>query len=308
MSNTPPTPSEFELPLEVTPPSRPPRPFTEPPEVVFEAVNGEFGIQEDQPQFVVDSELEATPPVAASTMDSPDEELPAPLQGCLFCHSEKTISSGERKTLFGLGRPQQTLTCSSCGAVALFQSQSPDQWRIQYVKVPHVARYYYLRVHLAEVGWLDSDQALEISQRGYVQRHRMQQIQRGDLAWLHPHRLTPPPPLMSPAESVYLTIEPVTLSQEGAARGTGLLSQLPINRGNQAVMDSGRFYVTDLKIHLLGERRDWSHKLTEISKFDHDLRGWRLTVGTQVYSGENHADGVDAQLFVTVVKSLAARK
>jgi hypothetical protein len=230
-------------------------------------------------------------------------ESPAPLKGCLYCHTEGTITLAESRKILGFGSGLPTITCSNCGSVALFEA-GPDQeaWRVRYKNVNKASRYYYVMLYLGRAGWLSADQALEASRNGYVQRQRVQQVQHGDLAWLHPAPLDPPPPLMSHDEIVYLTVNPATFQQ--SMRAGSVLAQ-----GEENVLDSGKFYVTDKKVHLLGHRRDWSHKLTDIERIEHTDSFWRLYVGEseQHYQGVNLPDQIDAQLFTTIVKHLTHR-
>ncbi len=227
-------------------------------------------------------------------------QVPAPIQGCLYCHTEGSITVAESRKILGFGSGLPTLTCSSCGSVALFESgPDPDTWRIRYKNINKSPRFYYVMLYLGRAGWLTADQALEASRNGYVQRQRIQQAQHGDFSWLRPSPLTPPPPLMSVDELVYLMVNPATFQQ--AMRAGSVLGQ-----GEENVLDSGKFYVTDRKLHLLGHRRDWSHKLSDIRRVEHTDDYWRIYVGEseQHYQGANMPDQIDAQLFTTVVKML----
>jgi hypothetical protein len=227
-------------------------------------------------------------------------QIPAPLQGCLYCHTEGSITLIEGRKILGLGSGLPTLTCSSCGSVALFEpSEDNETWRIRYKSVNKSPRFYYVMLYLGRSGWLTAEEAIEYSRKGFVQRQRVQQAQRGDFSWLHPTPLDPPPPLMSHDERVYLTVNPVTFQQ--AMRAGSVLAQ-----GEENVLDSGRFYVTDRKLHLLGHRRDWSHKLSDVQRVEHNDQYWRVYVGEseQHYQGANLPDQIDAQLFTTVVKML----
>ena len=227
-------------------------------------------------------------------------QIPAPLQGCLYCHTEGSITLTEGRKILGIGSGLPTLTCSSCGSIALFEpGDDNDAWRIRYKSVNKSPRFYYVMLYLGRAGWLSAEEAVELSRKGFVQRQRVQQAQRGDFSWLHPTPLDPPPPLMSHDENVYLTMNPVTFQQ--AMRAGSVLAQ-----GEENVLDSGRFYVTDRKLHLLGHRRDWSHKLSDVQRVEHNDQYWRVYVGEseQHYQGVNLPDQIDAQLFTTVVKML----
>ncbi len=230
--------------------------------------------------------------------------LPTPLRGCLYCHTEGSTTLAESRKVLGLGGNVPTITCSACGAVASFEAgQNADDWRIRYKSVNKASRFYYVMIHLGPANWLDAKTAIEESRRGFVQRQRVQQTQRGDLSWLQPTRLDPAPPLMSPDELIFLSLNPGTLQQ---AAKTGMLTRA----GEGSVQDTGRFYVTDRKVHLLGHRRDWSHKLSDVQRVEHTEQHWRIYVGdgTQFYQGENLPNQLDAQLFAAVVRTLLARK
>ncbi len=230
-------------------------------------------------------------------------ETPAPLMGCLYCHTEGTITLTEGRKILGFGSGLPTITCSSCGSAALFEpGENSGSWRIRYKNVNKAPRFYYVMIYLGKAGWLTAEEALAASRNGYVQRQRIQQVQRGDFSWLRPAPLDPPPPLMSPDEIVYLSANPVTFQQ--AMRAGSVLSP-----GEENVLDSGRFYVTDRKLHMLGHRRDWSHKFSDIQRIEHNEQYWRIYVGEseQHYQGVNTPGQVDAQLFTAVVKMLTRR-
>lgn len=242
--------------------------------------------------------------------DSPSMDVPAPAQspteahppllGCLYCHTEGTITFNEGRKILGLGSGLPTLTCKNCGSVAVFDASARNgAWRIRYRRVNREPLHYYAMVYLGGAGWLDADEAMEISRRAFVQRRRIQQVEAGYLNWLNPAPLDPPPPLMSPDEMVYVTIAPVTFQQ--TSRGGAVLSQEEEN-----VLDSGHFFLTDKKVHLLGQRRDWSHKLQDIREVTYTDRYWRIYVGAsnQYYQGVNQPDQLDAQLCAAIVRTL----
>lgn len=243
---------------------------------------------------------------AAPSALVPPASVPIPLQGCLYCHAEGTTTPGESRKLFGLGTAEPIITCSSCGAVAQFEaSDNVDGWRIRYRDVNAAARFYYVKLHLGQAGWLDANLALTESRRGFIQRLRVQQTQSGDLHWLRPAPLSPAPPLMSPDEQVYLMLNPASVqnSTRAIAKGARTFNL----RAEGSPQDTGRLYVTDRKIHLLGHRRDWSHKLSDVQYVDYNDQHWRIYVsdGSQFYQGENLPNQLDAQLFATVVKALS---
>ncbi|MBN2305670.1 MAG: hypothetical protein JXQ72_14400 [Anaerolineae bacterium] len=195
------------------------------------------------------------------------------------------------------------LTCTQCGTVAWLDVSvsNPDQWHIRYRRVNRDSSYYYVAVHFGRGDWLSAQQALEISTNGYAQRQRVIQVQASNLTWLHPSPLRPPPPLMKPDEKVYLSLKGVTL-QDAPPPGFWV-------RADQGdVQDSGKFYVTDQRLHLLGQRRDWSHGLDKIARVGYDRQSWTIVLQTsdqvQQYRGLNAQDQLDAQLVAMIVEAL----
>lgn len=226
-----------------------------------------------------------------------------PLLGCLYCHAEGSTTLSPPRKFLGLGGNYPVLTCSHCASVALldYDPGNAQNWRIRYRRVNRAPRYYYVAVYLGRAGWLSAQKALAASTNGYVQRTRVQQTRAGDLSWLQPATLRPPPPLMGVNEVVYLTLRAVTFQE---AAPPGLLVR--VDQGT--VLDSGKFYVTDQKLHLLGQRRDWSHRLSDIRKVEYDEKAWTIVLNTpgqpQQYRGLNAFDQFDPQLVAAVVEAL----
>ncbi len=228
---------------------------------------------------------------------------PPPLLGCLYCHTEGSTSLSAPRKFLGIGGDLPTLTCSHCHTVALFEvgaPETPHEWRIRYKKLSRAPRYYYMTVQFG-TRWHTAEQAMHISRSGYAQRWRVRQAHSGDLTFLQPTRFSPPPPLMSYDELVYLTLNGVTLKQSSG----GSLSAT-----DETILDAGTFYLTDQKVHLLGHRRDWSHKLSDIQSVDYNERHWRIYVGAnqQHYQGQNYPDQLDAQLFAAIVQALLPKQ
>ncbi|NDJ77200.1 MAG: hypothetical protein GYB65_13175 [Chloroflexi bacterium] len=236
--------------------------------------------------------------MSAQTLD----HLP-PLQGCLYCHAEGSTTLVESRKVLGIGSDYPVLKCSHCKAVALLDvgAGGEDSWRIRYRRVPHTPRYFYLARHLGKAGWLSAEKALAISTDGYVQRTRVQQARQGDLVWLQPVRLDPPPPLMRTDETVYLTLRAVSFQQAPP--------QTVFTRPEHGdVLDSGKLYVTNQKLHLLGQRQDWSHRLSDIQRVDYGNEYWIVFINAgsqmQKYRGM-HMDGqLDPQLITTIIEAL----
>ena len=226
-----------------------------------------------------------------------------PLRGCLYCHAENTTTLAPGRKVLGFGSDFPVLKCSHCGAVALLDCDPEDQshWRIRYRRFNRTPPYYYVALYLGKVGWLSAQEALAASTDGFVQRTRVGQAQSGDLAWLQPVSADPPLPLFDADENVYLTLKAVTLQE---AMPAGLLV-----RANQgAVLDSGKLYVTDRRLHLLGQRRDWSHGLSEVRGVSYDEKSWTITLNApeqpRQFRGVNAQGQFDAQLVAAVVEAL----
>ena len=236
-------------------------------------------------------------------MTNQHRDVPPPMLGCLFCHAEGTIIHAEGRKLFGLGEGLPTLTCSSCGSVAVLEMHNNgNEWRIRYRKYNREREFYFAALRLGKAGWLSADEALDLSTKAYIQRQRVQQAQRGDLAWLKPIHLSPPPPIVSANETIFLTFRYVTLRQGQGGR---------FSQNDDNIQDSGAFYITNSHVHLLGQKRNWSYKLVDIRKVDYDDEGWLVYLKNsdthEYFRGENHDEMPDAQLVANVVQALRGK-
>jgi hypothetical protein len=229
-------------------------------------------------------------------------QLP-PLQGCLYCHAEGTTAVVESRRWLGLGSHFPILKCSHCGSTALFDydPDRPEDWRVCYRRVNTAPRYYYVALYLGRAGWLSAPKALHISTNGYVQRMRVSQAKAGELDWLPASPIHPPPPLMRSSEKVYLTLKAVSLH----------MTPPPgfwVRAEQGAMLDSGKFYVTDQQLHLLGQRRDWSLPFAYVSKVEYNEKSWVVYVNmddqSQHFRGTNTAEQFDAQLVSAVIETL----
>ncbi len=241
------------------------------------------------------------------------ETLP-PLQGCLICHSEGVLSlehidkpSGRLASLPLGGARHPVLTCGHCGAVAWIdvQDEAQQAWRIRYRYIPEDSAYAFARRQFDTSAWFDAEEALDRSTMIFVQRQRLYQAQNGDFGWLRPMRLTPPPPLMSADEMVYLSLKPVgyyELSPKG---------RIPFLANQDVQLDTGMMYVTDTKIHLLGQVRDRSHRLKEISRVRFVADQWYLdiTIADQphYFQGYGEATELSAELIAAIIQVLIDR-
>jgi len=229
-----------------------------------------------------------------------------PVQGCLFCHTERAVSVEPRRAPRSRAERFLVIRCSYCGAIADLDADPnrPADWRIRYRKVNDAARYYYVARYLAGGRWLDREEALRISLNGYVQRQRVRQTSGGDLSWLSPIVLAPPPPFIMPGETIFLELRAVTLTR--LAPRTWIL-----RAGQDELLDSGKLYVTDRKVHLLGQRRDWSVGWADALDTGYGTDTWQLYVAgderLRALSAQRAANEIDPQLIVAIVDLLRSR-
>lgn len=228
-----------------------------------------------------------------------------PVQGCLFCHSEGAVSIESGRSRLVRSDSFPVIKCSHCGAVAELDAlPERDEWRIRYRKVSHADRYYYVAQQFGGGEWLDQGAALQISTNGYVQRQRVRQTAEGDLSWLAPLALDPLPPFIDPGETVWLELRGVTLAR--------VAPQTWIFRSGQSeIIDSGKLYGTDLKLHLLGQRRDWSIAWLDVLGSSYDAGMWQIRVEgddqPRVLSAQHASNEMDPQLITAIVEHLRQR-
>lgn len=228
-----------------------------------------------------------------------------PVQGCLFCHTEGAVSVEPQRAPRVRADRSLVIKCSYCGAVAQLDAapDRPADWRIRYTKVNGAARYYYVARHLGGGTWLDREDALRISTRGYVQRQRVRQASEGDLSWLSPVVLDPLPPFIVPGETIFLELRAVTL--------TRLAPRTWIFRaGQDELLDSGKLYVTNRKLHLLGQRRDWSVSWDDALDAGYGTDVWHLSVAgderLRTLSAQRASNEIDPQLITAIFDLLRA--
>lgn len=228
-----------------------------------------------------------------------------PVQGCLFCHSEGAVSveTGRSRLMRGSNLP--VIRCSHCGAVAELDAlPEREVWRIRYRKVNHADRYYYVAQQFGSGEWHDQSAALQISTNGFVQRQRVRQTAEGDLSWLAPLEVDPLPPFIDQGETVWLELRGVTLAR--------MAPQTRVFRSGQSeIIDSGKLYVTGLKLHLQGQRRDWSIAWPDVpgSRYDSDM--WQIWVESNdqpcELSAQRASNEIDPQLIIAIVERLRQR-
>jgi hypothetical protein len=230
------------------------------------------------------------------------KELAPPLLGCLYCHAEGTITELAARKLLGLGSDFPVLVCSHCQSVALFdEDASSGHWRIRYRRYNRSKIYFFSAWRLGKAGWLEADEALKRSTTAFIQRQRVRQAQRGDLSWLAPQVIWPPPPSFSPSEQVYLIFKYATLRQEGYSGREG-------SEKNNNILDGGTFYITDARLHLMGRDRDWSYEYGKVRKVDFSDNGWKIELDVKeaprYFQCESADDEMDPQLASAVINAL----
>lgn len=230
------------------------------------------------------------------------EEIPA-LQGCLYCHTEGSVALLEARKILGFGSDYPLVRCRHCRSVAWLDVDPADHehWRIRFRRVNSAAEYYYVALYLGQAGWLSAADALAISLRGYVQRQRVRQVHSGDLSWLPRVEPAPVLPMLQPEETVYLGLHGVTLQEAPSP-------MLLVRSDQGAVLDSGKLYVTNHRLHLRGQRREWVLHLHDVQRIAYDQRGWTVSFMVEgqpcQYRGVNSADQFDAQLVAAVIEYL----
>jgi hypothetical protein len=142
---------------------------------------------------------------------------------------------------------------------------------------------------------------MDLSLQCYYQRQRLHQCEAGDLSWLAATRLSPPPPLMSPDEIVFLTLKPATYRERVPTR---------LRPQRHLILDSGTFYVTNTKVHLLGQRRDRSHRLSEVAEVSFHANTWQIHLTDQphFYQGEGQVGVMDAELISAILKAMLKQR
>lgn len=236
-----------------------------------------------------------------------EKPLPPPLEGCLVCHTEGSVALEEGRSLPIVGTLMPTLNCDSCGSVAKFRwdGESVSRWAIRYQKILSEFPYTGANRRLLGKGWLSADDAISISSEIYIHRQRLQQIADHDLSWIKPSRLNPPPPLMTPDELIYLSLKPASYCETGNRR-------MAFMSDDGVVLDTGILYVTDSKIHLLGQRRDRSQRLSEITDLEFRDDQWFIHVDMDDqrhhYRGLGQGGILDAQIIVAIIGVLNESK
>ena len=221
-------------------------------------------------------------------------ELPPPLVGCLYCHTEGTITEHLPGRFSRSGLPR--LVCSHCGAVASFEAADNDQWRIQYQQVNEAPPYFYAALVLKNTGWIDADTAIDLSRDAYIQRRRVEQVQAGQLNWLQP---TLPdegrPANLSPDEHLLVYIEAAQLKRKIETEEEHTTHDV----------DNGALFFSNRKIHLIGQQREWAYEYAAIINTHYQPDLWRMTFSDAHFIEHTvQSKELDAQLLIAVVEAL----
>lgn len=223
-------------------------------------------------------------------------ELPPPLVGCLYCHTEGTITEFTSRRFARASYPR--LVCSNCGSVALYDAGEADHWRISYQRVNHDARYFYAAYVFESAAWLDDDRAIDLSRDAYIQRRRVEQVKSGQLNWLQPELPDDiRPSRLSPDEQILAFVERCGLKRKIEAD--------PDTAPSTHDVDQGPLFLTNRKMHLLGQQREWVYEYAAVINTHFEQLLWRITFSDAHFIEHNATPKeLDPQLLTAVVETL----
>jgi hypothetical protein len=221
-------------------------------------------------------------------------ELPPPLIACLYCHTEGTIT--EHLPQFWQRSKFPRLMCEFCGSIAEFDNM-PDarSWRIRYVKCSNDAPYYYAHLVFEAADWLSEDEAIDLSTDAYVQRRRNEQVRVGQLAWLQPTLPDNRPASLTPDEHTLAYFEKVALHR-----------QVTTDEGETIHdVDQGALFLTDRKLHIHGQQRDWSYEYGAVVKVHYDTTTWHVSFSDNHFIKHTVQPGeINAQITCSLIEVL----
>lgn len=222
-------------------------------------------------------------------------ELAPPLIGCLVCHTEGTITEFIAQRWWRSALP--LLRCSHCGSTARFDINPNGQWRIQYQQVNPAPHYHYAAYLLGQSRWLKEEMALEYSRDAYIQRHRLQQVEAGNIGWLTPIALNVTVAL-DDVEKPLLQIAEAKLGR-----------RVEDNDKSTTQIDFGTLVITDRRLHLIGQERPWIYEWNAISRMGYQANTWSMDFSdTHCIEHQADEDSIDAQLLVAVINHLRQRR
>lgn len=221
-------------------------------------------------------------------------ELAAPLIGCLYCHTEGTIT--ERLPYFWNRSRFPRLVCSFCGSVAEFDlDKSAGTWRIYYHHCNSGSVYYYAYLVFQNAGWLDEDKAIDYSTNAYIQRRRNEQVRAGQLSWLQPNLPDTRPASLMPDEHTLAVIENVTLRRTVKAEDGTTIHDV----------DTGNVFLTDRRLHVHGAQRDWSYEYGAVIKASYDAITWYIAFSDNHFIEHTaNKNELNAQIVVSLIETL----
>lgn len=222
-------------------------------------------------------------------------ELAPPLIGCLVCHTEGTITEFSPQRWWRSALP--LLRCSHCGSTARFDIDPTGQWRVQYQHMNPAPHYHYAAYLLGQSKWLKEDTALDYSRDAYIQRHRLQQVEAGNISWLTPIGLMNVAVTLDEAEKPLLQIAETKLGR-----------RVEDDKSTTAV-DFGTLIITDRRLHLVGQERPWIYEWNAVSRANYKANTWTLDFSdTHFIEHQADMDSIDAQLLVGVINHLRQRR
>ncbi len=223
-------------------------------------------------------------------------ELAPPLIGCLVCHTEGTITEFSPQRWWRSALP--LLRCNHCGAVARFDVTPQGQWRVQYQKINTAPHYHYAAYLFSRSKWVTEESAISYSRDAYIQRHRLQQVEAGNIGWLTPIALIDDMALpLDESENPLLRIAEAKLGR-----------RVNVEDKPSPQVDFGTLIVTDRRLHLIGQERSWIYEWNAISATAYASNTWTLDF-SDTHFIEHLADNdrIDAQLLMAIINHLRQR-
>lgn len=219
-------------------------------------------------------------------------ELAPPLIGCLICHNEGTITEVSPQRWWRVGLP--VIRCSHCGAVARFDASNEQSWRIQYQRLNSAPHYHHAAYLFRDAKWINEDDALDYSRDAYIQRHRLQQVEAGNISWLSPITFDDLPTTFDTAEKTFLTIKDAKLKR-----------RVEDDDATSPQVDFGLLIITDRRLHIVGQERTWVYEWNAIASTNFTGNVWTLDfTDTHFIEHQADEDQLDAQLFIAVINHL----
>lgn len=222
-------------------------------------------------------------------------ELAAPLVGCLYCHTEGTITEHFPKAWQRSKTPR--LSCGFCNSVAEFEHNTTGKWRIKYQLCNTDELYYYAHLVFNSAGWLDEDTAIDLSTDAYVQRKRNEQVKAGQLGWLQPKLPDTRPNSITPDEHALVFIEAAHLKRKVTNAEDDSISIHDV--------DTGGLFFTDRNLHLQGKQRNWTYTYGAVVNVSYSGTAWVIRFSDDHFIEHTATQReLNAQIIVNLVETL----